>query len=249
MNKLAGKVAIVTGASKGIGVAIAKDLAAAGASVVVNYASSKEGADRTVAEIVSKGGKAIAVQADVAIKADVKRMFKETERAFGKPNVLVNNAAAFVFEPFEAVTEAEFHREFNANVLGPVLTIQEALKYFPQQGGSIINIGSIVSDNPSPFTSLYSATKGAMATLSKALASELGPRKIRVNTVSPGITVTEGAHRVGFIGSEWEKVTIASTPLGRLGLPEDISPVVVFLASDDSAWLTGAQISASGGLR
>lgn len=249
MNKLAGKVAIVTGASKGIGVAIAKDLAAAGAAVVVNYASSKEGADRTVAEIVGKGGKAIAVQADVSLKADVQRLFNETKRAFGGLNVLVNNAAAFVFEPFDAITEAEFHREFNANVLGPVLMIQEALKYFPQQGGSIINIGSIVSENPSPYTCLYSATKGAMATLSKALAQELGPRNIRVNTVAPGITVTEGAHRVGFIGSEWEKTTIAATPLGRLGLPEDIAPIVVFLASDDAAWLTGAQIHASGGLR
>lgn len=198
MNKLKGKVAIETGASKGIGAAIARGLAAAGAAVAVNYSSGKDGADRTVAEITSKGGKAIAIQGNVGKAADVRRLFEETEKALGSPSVLVNNAGVFQFEPFEAITEREFHREFDTNVLGPILTIQEALKQFPASGGSIINISSIASENPVPNSSLYSATKGAVDTLTMALAKELGPRNIRVNTLAPGYTDTEGtrANRV-----------------------------------------------------
>lgn len=249
MNDLTGKVAIVTGASKGIGAAIAKALAAAGAAVTVNYASSKSGADRTVAEIVRDGGKAIAIQGDVGSSADVKRMFKETQAAFGAPSVLVNNAATFEFEPFENVTEEEFHKEYNTNVLGPILTIQEAIKYFPQTGGSVINISSISSKNPVPTAVLYSSTKGAIDALSAGLAKELGPRNIRVNIVAPGGTETEGTERIGLVGSEQQRIMAAATPLGRFGKPEDIAPAVVFLASDDSAWLTGERINASGGLR
>ena len=248
MNKLTNKIAIVTGASHGIGAAIAKGLAEAGASVVVNYMSSPEGADQTVAAITAKGGKALAIQGDVSKAADVKRLFEETKNAFGAPSVLVNNAGIVRFEPVEAVTEAEFHREYNINVLGPLLTTQEAIKHFPETGGSIINISSVASKNPAANSSLSSSTKGALDTLTLALAKELGPKNIRVNTVAPGGTETEGAHRLGFIGGEFEKMVAAATPLGRFGQPNDIAPVVVFLASDDSAWLTGERISASGGL-
>jgi 3-oxoacyl-[acyl-carrier protein] reductase len=249
MNKLTGKVAIVTGASKGIGVAVARGLAAAGAAVAVNYSSSREGADHTVAEITSTGGKAMAIQGDVAQAADVKRLFEETEKALGAPSVLVNNAGVFQFAPVEAITEQEFHRHFDTNVLGPILTIQEAVKHFPASGGSIINISSIASENPVPHLSLYSATKGAIDTLTKALAKELGPRNIRVNTVAPGHTDTEGTRRMGLVGSEQAQQLVAETPLGgRFGQPEDIAPVVVFLASDEAAWLTGERISASGGV-
>jgi 3-oxoacyl-[acyl-carrier protein] reductase len=249
MRKLTGKVAIVTGASKGIGAALAKGLAAAGAAVAVNYAADKAGAERTVTEITSHGGKAIAIQADVSKAADVQRMFEETTHVFGAVDVLVNNAGVFQFEPFEAVTAQEFHREFDTNVLGPILTIQEALKHFPASGGSIINISSIASENPVPHSSLYAATKGAIDTLTLALAKELGPRNIRVNAVAPGHTETEGIHRIGLVGSEHAQQMVAATPLGgRFGQPEDIAPVVVFLASDDAAWVTGERISASGGL-
>jgi 3-oxoacyl-[acyl-carrier protein] reductase len=249
MNKLTGKVAIVTGASKGIGAAVARGLAAAGAAVAVNYSSSREGADHTVAEITSTGGKAMAIQGDVAQAADVKRLFEETEKALGAPSVLVNNAGVFQFAPVEAITEQEFHRHFDTNVLGPILTIQEAVKHFPASGGSIINISSIASENPVPHLSLYSATKGAIDTLTKALAKELGPRNIRVNTVAPGHTDTEGTRRMGLVGSEQAQQLVAETPLGgRFGQPEDIAPVVVFLASDEAAWLTGERISASGGV-
>jgi len=249
MNTLTGKVAIVTGASKGIGAAVARGLAAAGAAVAVNYSSSREGADRTVAEITSTGGQAIAIQGDVAQAADVKRLFEETEKALGAPSVLVNNAGVFQFAPVEAITEQEFHREFNTNVLGPILAIQEAVQHFPASGGSIINISSIASENPVPHLSLYSATKGAIDTLTKALAKELGPRNIRVNTVAPGHTDTEGTRRMGLVGSEQAQQLVAETPLGgRFGRPEDIAPVVVFLASDEAAWLTGERISASGGV-
>ncbi len=249
MNKLTGKVAIVTGASKGIGAAIAKGLATAGAAVTVNYSAGKEGAERTVSEITSSGGKAIAVQADVSKSADVKRLFEETTKAFGAVNVLVNNAGVFQFGPFEAITENEFHREFDTNVLGTILATQEALKHFPRSGGSIINISSIASENPVPNSVLYSATKGAIDTVTRALSKELGPRNIRVNTVAPGQTETEGTHRIGFVGSPEADAGIAATPLGaRFGQPHEIAPVVVFLASDDAAWLTGERISASGGL-
>ena len=249
MKKLAGKVAIVTGASKGIGAEAAKALAAEGAAVVVNYSSAKQGAERVVSQITREDGKAIAIQADVSKAIDVKRLFAETEKAFGAPNVLVNNAGVFKFDPFESITENEFHREFDTNVLSQVLTIQEALKRFPTSGGSIINISSIASENPVPNSSLYSASKGAIDTLTMALAKELGPRHIRVNIVAPGLVDTEGNRDSGFVGSEAGNAGASMTPLGaRFGKPEEIAPVIVFLASDDAGWLTGERINASGGL-
>ncbi|HVS54998.1 MAG TPA: glucose 1-dehydrogenase [Casimicrobiaceae bacterium] len=249
MSELKGKVAIVTGASKGIGAGIAKGMAEAGAAVVVNYASSKEGADRVVSEITGKGGKAIAIQGDVSKAADVKRLFAETKRAFGAPDVLVNNAGIFAFDPLEAVTEDEFHREFNTNVLGPILTIQEALNHFGAEGGSVINISSVVSTSALPNSVVYSATKGAVDSIARVLGTELAARKIRVNTIAPGGVETEGTHSVGMIGSDFEKKIVADTPMGRLGQPEDIARVAVFLASDNARWLTGERIAASGGLR
>jgi 3-oxoacyl-[acyl-carrier protein] reductase len=249
MNNLTGKVAIVTGASKGIGTAIAKGLAAAGAAVAVNYASDRKGAERTVAEITAKGGKAVAIQADMAKTADVRRLFEETAQTLGQPTVLVNNAGVFKFEPVQDITEAEFHRHFDTNVLGAILAIQEAVKHFPAEGGSVVNISSIASESPVANSSLYSATKGALDTLTLALAKELGPRKIRINTVAPGYTDTEGNQRIGFVGSAEGQALVAATPLGaRFGRPEEIAPAVVFLASDDAAWLTGERISASGGV-
>ena len=249
MNELTGKVAIVTGASKGIGAAIAKALGAAGAAVAVNYASSKEGADRVVKEITSKGGKAIAVKGDVSKAADVTKLFVETKEAFGAPDVLVNNAGIYAFEPLENVTEAEFHREFNTNVLGPILTIQEAVKHFGPDGGSVINISSVASTSAPPNSVVYSATKGAVDTIARVLGKELGARKIRVNTIAPGGVETEGTHTIGVIGSDFEKQIVAGTPLGRLGQPDDIAKVAVFLASDNARWLTGERITASGGFR
>jgi 3-oxoacyl-[acyl-carrier protein] reductase len=249
MSELKGKIAIVTGASKGIGAGIAKGMAEAGAAVVVNYASSKEGADRVVSEITGKGGKAIAIQGDVSKVADVKRLFAETKRAFGAPDVLVNNAGIYAFEPLENVTEDEFHREFNTNVLGPILTIQEALKHFGPNGGSVINISSVASTAAPPNSVVYSATKGAVDTISRVLGKELGARNIRVNTIAPGGVETEGVHSAGIIGSDFEKQMVGDTPLGRLGQPEDIARVAVFLASDNARWLTGERIAASGGLR
>ena len=247
MSKLKNKVAIVTGASKGIGAETSIQLGAAGASVVVNYASSKDGAEGVVAEIVKKGGKAIAVQGDVSKHEDLKRLFAESKKAYGSLDILVNNAGVFQFDPLEEVTEAEFHREFNINVLGTILATQEALKYFGPAGGSVINISSVVSDNPVPNSVVYSATKGAVDTLTVALAKELGSRKIRVNAIAPGGVETEGTHQMGMIGSDFEKQIIAGTPLGRLGQPDDIAKVAVFLASEDSAWLTGEIIRVSGG--
>lgn len=247
MSKLTGKVAIVTGASKGIGASIAKSLAAEGAAVVVNYASSKDGADRVVAEITGKGGKAIAVQGDVAKSADVLRLFAEAKKAYGKLDVLVNNAGIFEFQPLEDLTEAEFHRQFNINVLGTLLAAQESLKYFGPEGGSIINLSSVVSVNPVPNSAIYSATKGAVDTLTRGLAKELAGRKIRVNAIAPGGVETEGTHRIGMIGSDFEKQIVDQTPLGRIGQPEDIAKVAVFLASEDSGWLTGERIVAAGG--
>ncbi len=248
MSRLTGKVAIVTGASKGIGAGIAKRLGVEGAAVVVNYSSSKEGADRVVAEITGGGGKAIAVQGDVSKADDVRRLFEEAKNVFGAVDVLVNNAGVFEFEPIEEVTEHEFHREFNTNVLGPILTIQQALKHFGPDGGSVINISSIVSENPVPNSLVYSATKSAVDSITRVLSKELGARKIRVNTIAPGGVETEGTHRIGVIGSDFQKQMVAATPLGRFGQPEDIAQVAVFLASEDSRWVTGERIAASGGL-
>jgi 3-oxoacyl-[acyl-carrier protein] reductase len=249
MSGLSGKVAVVTGASKGIGAGIAKALGAAGASVVVNYVSSKEGADRVVAEIAAEGGKAIAVKGDMAKAADVQRLFAETKKAFGTLDVLVNNAGVYAFAPIEDVTEPEFHRHFNTNVLGPLLAIQEAVKLFGPQGGSVINISSIASESGTPTAVVYSATKGALDTVTRVLAQELGPKNIRVNTIAPGGVETEGVHSAGVIGSDFEKHMISRTPFGRLGQPADIAGVAVFLASPESAWLTGQRIEAAGGFQ
>jgi 3-oxoacyl-[acyl-carrier protein] reductase len=249
MSELMGKVAIVTGASKGIGAAIAKGLGAAGAAVVVNYASSRDGADRVVAEITGKGGRAIAVQGDVAKTADVRRLFEETQRAFGALDVLVNNAGVYQLEPIESVVEDAFHRQFNTNVLGPILAIQEAVKHFGPKGGSVINISSVASTSAPPNSVVYSATKGALDSVTRVLAKELGPRRIRVNTIAPGGVETEGVHAAGLMGSDFEKQVVAGTPLGRFGQPEDIAGVAVFLASDAAGWVTGERISASGGFQ
>jgi 3-oxoacyl-[acyl-carrier protein] reductase len=249
MSKLTGKVAVVTGASKGIGAGIAKALAAAGAAVVVNYSSSKEGAAKVVAEIAAKGGKAVAVQGDVSKATDVQRLFAETKKAFGPLDVLVNNAGIYQFGPLEAVTEGEFHRQFNTNVLGLLLTTQEAAKHFGAEGGSVINIGSIASRTTPPMSAIYSATKAAVDAITGVLAKELASKKIRVNGINPGAVETEGFHAAGVAGSDFEKQMIAQTPLGRLGQPEDIGPVALFLASSDSGWLTGEILIASGGMR
>lgn len=249
MSDLKGKVAVVTGASKGIGAGIAKALAAAGAAVVVNYASSKASADRVVAEIAGKGGKAIAVQGDVAKAADVQRLFAETKKAFGPLDVLVNNAGVFQFEPLEAATENEFHRQFNTNVLGLILATKEAVKHFGPDGGSVINIGSVASDDKPAMSVVYSATKGAVDAITGVLAKELAARKIRVNSINPGGVETEGTHSAGIIGSDFARQMVSRTALGRIGQPEDIAPVAVFLASADSGWLTGEIIRASGGFQ
>jgi len=249
MNKLANKVAVVTGASKGIGAGIAKSLAAEGAAVVVNYASSKQDADRVVAEITKQGGKAVAVQGDVSKAPDVQRLFAETKRAFGKLDVLVNNAGVYQFAALGEITEEQFHRQFNTNVLGLLLATQEALKLFGPEGGSVINIGSTISRVTPPATVVYTATKGAVDAVTHVLSKELGPKKIRVNSINPGVVETEGAHAVGFIGSDFQKQFEAQTPLGRIGQPDDIAPIAVFLASADSGWMTGETVLASGGLR
>ena len=248
-KKLAGKVAVVTGASKGIGAAIAKQLAAEGAAVIVNYASSKSGADRVVAEIADNGGKAIAVQGDLAKKADVKRLFARAKKAFGQLDILVNNAGIYEMLPLENVTEEHFHKHFNLNVLGLLLTTQEALKHFGSQGGSIINTSSVVSTLGIAGGSVYSATKAAVDAITRSLAKELGPRKIRVNSVNPGMVETEGTHSAGIIQSDFKKQIETTTPLGRIGQPQDIAPAVAFLASSDSSWITGETLYISGGFR
>jgi 3-oxoacyl-[acyl-carrier protein] reductase len=249
MGKLSNKVAVVTGASKGIGAGIAKALAADGASVVVNYASSKEGADKVVADIKAKGGKAVAVHGDVSKQADISKLFAETKKAFGRLDVLVNNAGVYEFSPLGEVTEAQFHKMFDLNVLGLILSSQEALKYFGPEGGSIINIGSVASSSNPPTASVYTATKGAVDSVTRTLSKELGPKKIRVNSINPGMVETEGVHTAGVIGSDFQKWAVSQTPLGRIGQPTDIAPVAVFLASDDSSWLTGELILAGGGSR
>jgi 3-oxoacyl-[acyl-carrier protein] reductase len=249
MSKLQNKVAVVTGASKGIGAAIAQHFAAEGAKVVVNYASSKEGADKVVKEIIDNGGTAIAVQADVSNEADVARLFKETEKAFGTLDILVNNAVFQQFLPIQEASVAAFHQHFNVNVLGPLLTIQAALKLFGEKGGNIINISSGASKSPMAGVSLYSATKAALDAVTISLSKELGVKNVRINSILPGATTTEGAASAGVTaGSEYEKMFIANTPLGRRGQPEDIARAAVFLASDDAAWITGEQISVSGGM-
>jgi 3-oxoacyl-[acyl-carrier protein] reductase len=247
MAKLANKVAVVTGASKGIGASIAKHLAAAGASVVVNYSSSKEGADKVVAEIVAAGGKAIAIGGSVAKESEVINLFAETKKAYGKIDILINNAGVFAFSPVDQVTTEDFHRQYDTNVLGVFLATKHALPLFPETGGSIVNISSVVSTLAPPFGSVYSGTKGALDTITKSLAKELGARKIRVNAINPGMVETEGAVSLGIIGSDMEKQTIASTPLGRIGQPDDIALPVVFLASEDARWITGETIFVSGG--
>ena len=248
MSKLTGKVAVVTGASKGIGAAIAKALAAEGASVVVNYASSKEGADKVVDAIAKAGGQAVAVGGDVSKAAEAQGIIDAAIQRYGRLDVLVNNSGVYTFSPIEQVTEAEFHRLFNTNVLGLLLVTQAAVKHLPE-GGSIINIGSVVCFNAPAATEIYTGTKGAVDAITGVLSRELGPRKIRVNALNPGIVETEGTTSAGFIGGDMEKATIAQTPLGRIGQPGDIASVAVFLASDDSAWLTGEQLLTGGGLR
>jgi len=249
MSKLNGKVAVVTGASKGIGAGIAKALAAEGASVVVNYASSKAGADRVVAAIVKAGGQAVAVQGDVSKATDVTRIFAETKKAFGRLDVLVNNAAIYQFAPLEQISEEHFDRQFDINVKGLILATQEAAKLFGPEGGSIVNISSTASRATPPGSAVYSATKAAVDAVTHVLAKELGPRKIRVNAINPGPVETEGLQASGFVGSDLLKDFQARTPLGRIGQPEDIAPIAVFLASPDSGWLTGETLLASGGLR
>src|SRR5438034_5406855 len=248
-KKLADKVAVVTGASKGIGAAIAKHLAAEGAAVVVNYASSKEGADRVVNEIASNGGKAVAVQANVAKQTEIERLFSETKKAFGKLDILVNNAGIYEFLPLEGITTEHFRKQFDINVLGLLLTTQEAVKHFGPSGGSIVNIGSVAATQAPPTGSVYSATKAAVNAITRSLAQELGPRKIRVNAINPGMVETEGWHAAGIADSASRKATEAQTPLGRIGQPGDIAPAVLFLASAESGWTTGETLYISGGLR
>jgi 3-oxoacyl-[acyl-carrier protein] reductase len=246
-EKLAGKVAVVTGASKGIGAAIAAELAAAGAAVVVNYASSREGAERVVGQIVGRGGKAVAVQADLAKESDVRRLFAETKKAFARLDVLVNNAGIYEFLPLEKVTAAHFHKMFDLNVLGLILASQEAVAHFGPDGGSIINISSLAATAAPPGTSVYSATKAAVDAVTRSLAQELGPRRIRVNSISPGMIETEGTRTAGITESEFGRQVLAQTPLGRIGQPRDVAPAAVFLASPDADWITGETILISGG--
>jgi 3-oxoacyl-[acyl-carrier protein] reductase len=248
-KKLTGKVAIVTGASKGIGAAIAKHLADEGAAVVVNYSSSKEGADRVVAEVSRNGGKAIAVQANVAKRAEVERLFAEAKKAFGRLDILVNNAGIYEFSPLDAVTEEHFHKQFDLNVLGLILASQEAARHFGAAGGSIVNVSSLASPMPVPNGSVYSATKAAVDAVTKSLAKELGARNIRVNSINPGMVLTEGVQAAGLAESDFRKQLEAQTPLGRIGQPQDIAPAAVFLASDDAAWITGETLVIAGGLR
>jgi len=247
-KKLEGKVAVVTGASKGIGASIAKALAGEGASVVVNYSSSKQGADRVVAEIVGHGGKAIAVQGDVAKQAHIERLFSEAQKAFGRLDILVNNAGVYEFAPLEEVTEDFFHKQFNVNVLGLLLTTKEAVKHMASEGGSVINIGSSASSMRPPNSTVYTASKAAVEAITGVLAKELGPRKIRVNSINPGMIETEGVHAAGFIDSDFRKWVESQSPLGRIGQTEDISPTAVYLASDDSKYLTGEIVRVTGGI-
>jgi 3-oxoacyl-[acyl-carrier protein] reductase len=248
MSKLSGKVAIVTGASKGIGAGIAKALAAQGAAVVVNYASSKEGADKVVAEITAANGRAIAVGGDVSKAADAQGIVNAAVETYGRLDIVVNNSGVYEFGAIEDITEEHFHRQFNINVLGTLLVTQAAVKHLGE-GASIINVSSVVSRITPPASAVYSGTKGAVDAITGVLAKELGPRKIRVNAVNPGMVVTEGTHTAGIVGSDMEKTMLSQTPIGRLGKPDDIASVTVFLASDDSSWMTGEQLIVSGGVR
>jgi 3-oxoacyl-[acyl-carrier protein] reductase len=249
MNRLKGKVAVVTGASKGIGAAIAEHFAAEGAAVVVNYASSKTGADTLVKRIEAKDGRAVAIQADLAKEADVRRLFAETKKAFGKLDILVNNAGVYEFAPLENITAEHFHKQFNLNVLGLLLATQEAVKLMGPEGGSIVNISSVVATMGVPNAAVYSATKGSVNAITSALAKELGPRKIRVNAINPGMVETEGTHSTGITQSDFRKDIEQKTPLGRIGQPDDIAPAAVFLASPEAGWLTGETLYISGGHR
>jgi 3-oxoacyl-[acyl-carrier protein] reductase len=249
MAKLTGKVAVVTGASKGIGAAIAKELAAQGASVVVNYASSKEGAEKVVAEITKAGGKAVAVGGSVAKASEIDKLFAETKKAYGKVDILVNNAGVYAFAPLEAITEEEIDRMFNTNVKGLLLATKAGVALFPPEGGSVINIGSVASEATPPASGVYTGTKGAVDAITRVFAKELGPKKIRVNAVNPGPVATEGFKSGGVEGSDFEKQMVQNTPLGRVGQPDDIGSVVAFLASDDARWITGSLLQVAGGLR
>jgi 3-oxoacyl-[acyl-carrier protein] reductase len=248
-GKLKGKVAVVTGASKGIGAGIAKELAAEGASVIVNYASARQDADRVVDEIGKRGGKAVAIQGNVSKKAEVERLFAEAEKAFGKIDILVNNAGVYEFVPLEDVTEHQFHKMFDTNVLGMLLATQEALKHFNADGGSIVNVGSLASSLTPPTAVVYNATKGAVDAITHTLAKELGPRKIRVNSINPGMVVTEGAVAGGYTEGDMRKTFESLTPLGRIGETKDVAPAAVFFASPDSKWITGETLLIAGGLR
>ncbi len=248
-KKLSGKVAIVTGASKGIGASIAKHFAAEGAAVVVNYSSSKVAANNVVADITKAGGKAIAVQADMSRKSEIEALFAEAKRTFGTIDILVNNAGIYEFAPIENITEEHFHKQFNLNVLGLLLATQAAVKVFGPAGGNVINISSVVAQKGVPQSAVYSGTKGAVDALTRALAAELAPHKIRVNAINPGMVETEGVHAAGFTGGDMQKSVEAQTPLGRIGQPQDIATAAVFLASEDSAWITGETFVISGGMR
>jgi 3-oxoacyl-[acyl-carrier protein] reductase len=249
MGKLTGKVAVVTGASKGIGAGIAKELAAQGAKVVVNYASSKEGADKVVAAIKKAGGEAVAIGGSVAKAAEIDNLFADTKKAYGKVDVLVNNAGVYQFAPLEAITEESIAQMYGTNVTGLLLATKAVVGLFPAEGGSVINIGSVASDQTPPMSVVYSGTKGAVDAITRVLAKELGPKKIRVNAVNPGPVVTEGFKSAGVEGSDFEKQMLQSTPLGRLGTPDDVAGVVAFLASDDARWISGSLIQVAGGMR
>ena len=247
MARFTDKIAVVTGASKGIGAGIAKRLAAEGASVVVNYASSKDGADQVVADIVQAGGKAVAIGGSVASEGDVARLFEEVGKAFGRIDVLVNNAGVYAPAPIENLSVAEYHRHFDTNVLGLLLATKAALPLFPATGGGIVNISSVVSTLAPPDIAIYAGTKGAVDTITKSLAKELAPRRIRVNSVNPGFVITEGTHSAGMVGGEFEAFAVANTPLGRAGQPEDIAAAAAFLGSDDASWITGESLFVTGG--
>ena len=248
MGNLQGKVALVTGASKGIGASIARELASRGAAVAVNYSGSKAGADQVVAEIKKAGGKAIAVQANLADPDSIGPLIETVAKQLGPISILVNNAGIYEFAPLEAITPDHFHKQFNLNVLGLLLTTQAVVKHFDPKGGSIVNVGSVAAAGLAT-ASVYGATKGALDTITVSLSQELGPKKIRVNSLNPGMVETEGVHAAGFIGSDFQKKTESETPLGRIGQPEDIASIAAFLASDESYWVTGQAIRASGGAR